>query len=110
MIFNQHLAYLCVLYAKLTLHQVKVSQFTLVLYSPPVQSLGKGRSFVLIAVIRKMPWRENVRVELKWFNSSFSFFLLYLCRTCNYLSESYVNVPSDIRLISRSLEIMEIWS
>lgn len=62
---QQHLGCLCVLYAKLTLHRVRAYLFMLALFSPPVQSLGKGLSFVLIVVTRRTPWKENARVESK---------------------------------------------
>jgi hypothetical protein len=66
---NLHLVFLHVLSVKLTLLQARASLFMLVLSSPPAQSLGKGLSFVLIAVTRRMPWKENAQVESKWPNS-----------------------------------------
>lgn len=65
---NQHLGFSHVLYVKLTLLQVRASLFMLVQSSPPAQSPGKGLSFVLVAVTRRMPWKENAQVELKWHN------------------------------------------
>jgi hypothetical protein len=62
---NRHLAFSSVLFAKLTLLQVRASLFMLVASSPPAQSPGKGHFFVLIAVTRRTRWKENVLVELK---------------------------------------------
>jgi hypothetical protein len=66
---NRHLAFSCVLYAKLTLLQVRASLFMLEASSPPAQRPGKGLSFVLIVVIRRTQWKENAPVELKWRSS-----------------------------------------
>jgi len=67
---NQHLAFSCVLYAKLTLLQVRASLFMLEASSPPAQRPGKGLSFVLIVAIRRTQWKENAPVELKWRSSN----------------------------------------
>jgi hypothetical protein len=67
---NWHLAFSCVLYAKLTLLQVRASLFMLEASSPPAQRPGKGLSFVLIVAIRRTQWKENAPVELKWRSSN----------------------------------------
>jgi hypothetical protein len=74
---NQHLVFLHVLSVKLTLLQVRASRFMLGLSSPPAQSLGKGLSSVQTAVIRRMPWKENVQVESEWHNSLLSHSLIH---------------------------------
>jgi len=91
---NQHLVFLHVLFVKLTLLQVRASRFMLGLSSPPAQSLGKGLSSVLTAVIRRMPWKENVQVESEWHNSLpshsliLSFFLIFFLVNDIYLGQA----------------------
>jgi hypothetical protein len=100
-----------VLYAKLTLLQVRASLFMLEASSPPAQRPGKGLSFVLIVAIRRTQWKENAPVELKWrssnivllyslpFNFFFNFFFLWVEISIfvgQQLFESYYDVASNV--------------
>lgn len=68
---NQHLVFLCVPFARLTLLQVKAYQFMRVPYSLPTQNPGKVLSYVPTAATRRMPWKENDQVELRWYEFIF---------------------------------------
>ncbi|TXG57346.1 hypothetical protein EZV62_018659 [Acer yangbiense] len=90
---HQHLAFSHALYAKLTSLQVRASLFMPVASSQPAQPPGRGLFFVLIVVIRRMPWKENDLVELKWHNCDslilYPFIVTQFCRLVNQVYEKF---------------------